>query len=343
MQKALNLAEKGAGFVSPNPMVGCVIVKNGKIIGEGYHKFFGEEHAEVNALDNCTDSPENSDAYVTLEPCSHFGKTPPCAHRLIKEKVRNVYIAMKDPNKLVEGKGISLLKKSGINVEVGFLEEEAKKLNKFFIHFITKKMPYIILKSAISIDGFIADEYGNSNWISNETSRKEVHQLRTQVDAVLVGAGTVVSDNPKLNVRLINGRNPKKIILDYKGKLNGNYDIFDENTIYITMKNNLFIEQIKSKKSRILFIDSFKIEYLLKEFANMGIASILVEGGAYTSGLFLESGCINELLLYQAPIILGKGKSLFKLTKNRTIANKIVLGIKDTKICLQGLWKKQGY
>jgi len=346
MKQALKLAEKGKGFVSPNPLVGCIIVKNKNIIGKGFHEKFGNTHAEINALNSCEESPVNSDIYVTLEPCSHFGKTPPCAVALVNARVKNVYIAMKDPNPLVSGKGIEILNNAGINVKIGILENEALNLNKYFIHFITEKMPYIILKSAISIDGFIADEQGTSKWISDEVSRKEVHSLRSEVDAVLVGAGTVIADNPLLNVRMTKGRNPKKIIFDYKNKLNGDFKLFDENTIYVC--NSQLIDKIKlnsiiKKKSKILSIGDFNIAKLLKEFVKMGIASILVEGGAFTSGLFLESGCVNELLIYQAPIILGKGISLFKLTNNRTMDKKIVLGNQDTKLCLQGLWKKQGY
>lgn len=346
MQRALNLAKRGAPLVSPNPMVGCVIAKNGKIIGEGYHEFFGGPHAEINAFNNCNESPEKSDIYVTLEPCSHYGKTPPCAERIVKEKVKNVYIALKDPNKLVSGRGIEILKSAGINVQCGFLEKQAKEQNKYFLHYIKNEMPYVILKSAITLDGFIADKYGKSNWISSEDSRKDVHILRSKVDAILVGAGTVKADNPMLNVRLVKGRNPKKIVFDYKGDLNGEYKLFDENTVYVVLKsksNNKFLKYLEKKKTKIIFVENFNIAEILKEFAKMKIASILVEGGAYTSGLFLESGFINELILYQAPIVLGEGINLFKLNKNRTIEEKIVLGIQDTKTCLQGLWKKQVY
>ncbi len=343
MRLALNIATKGKGFVAPNPLVGCVITKNGKIIGQGYHEKYGENHAEINALNSCVESPEGAEVYVTLEPCSHFGKTPPCAERLVEEKVKKVFVAVKDPNPLVCGKGVGILKQAGIEVEVGVLENEAKELNKFFFHNIKTNMPYIILKSAISIDGFIADINGSSKWISNENSRKEVHALRGEVDAVLVGAGTVVSDNPLLNVRLVSGRDPKKIVLDFKGRLNGNYKLFDENTIYVALEENVKPENlktIKDKNTKIMLFTEFNIEKILKEFVKIKIASILVEGGAFTSGLFLENGFVNELIIYQAPVVLGKGKSLFALTKERTMENKIVLGKKDNKICLQGLWKK---
>jgi len=343
MRLALDIATKGKGFVSPNPLVGCVIAKNGKIIGQGYHEKYGKNHAEINALNSCVESPEGAEVYVTLEPCSHFGKTPPCAERLVEEKVKKVFVAVKDPNPLVCGKGIDILKQAGIEVEVGVLESDAKELNKFFFHNVITNMPYVILKSAISLDGFIADINGSSKWISNENSRKEVHILRNEVDAVLVGAGTVIADNPLLNVRLVKGRNPKKIVLDFKGRLNGNYNLFDENTIYVALEKNVKpekLETIKDKKTKIMLFKELNIEKILKEFVKIKIASILVEGGAFTSGLFLESGFINELIIYQAPIVLGRGKSLFILTKERTMEGRIVLGKEDNKICLQGLWKK---
>jgi diaminohydroxyphosphoribosylaminopyrimidine deaminase/5-amino-6-(5-phosphoribosylamino)uracil reductase len=343
MKLAFELAKKGEGFVSPNPMVGCVIVKNNKIIGQGYHQQYGKPHAEVNALNSCTVSPENSQVYVTLEPCSHFGKTPPCAERLVKEKVKKVFIATKDPNPLVGGKGIEILQKNNIEVEVGILDKEARQLNKVFFHNMSTEMPYIILKSAVSLDGFIADINNSSKWISSESSRKEVHTLRSKVDAVLVGAGTVMADNPLLTVRFVKGRNPKKIVIDLKGKLNGNYKLFDRNTIYVSVEKNIHRQNLKTiekTNTKIMLFKEFNVEKMLKEFVKINIASILVEGGAFTSGIFLENGFVNELVIYQAPIVLGRGKSLFKLTKERTMENKIVLGTEDNKICLRGLWKK---
>ncbi|NOY23122.1 MAG: bifunctional diaminohydroxyphosphoribosylaminopyrimidine deaminase/5-amino-6-(5-phosphoribosylamino)uracil reductase RibD [Acidobacteria bacterium] len=339
MQRALNLAKKGLGHVSPNPAVGCVIVKQGRIIGEGYHQYFGGPHAEINAIQNATEPVAGNDVYVTLEPCSHYGKTPPCVDRLIQEQVKRVFIAIKDPNPEINGRGIRKLIQAGIEVSVGHMEAEAEELNRFFIHFISTGRPYVILKAAITLDGFIADSTGNSKWISNSASRSEVHLLRSQVDAVLIGAGTVRTDNPKLNVRMVKGRNPQKIVLSNSGNLSPKSNVFTDRTILVTAPDALTDEK-KMKFQGIgvqLLEDSGPVlTPLLKSFATMGLTSLLVEGGAGIFGAFTEQRLVDEFLIYVAPVILGDGIPLFRM-RGRTMAEAIRLSGQDTRICLREL------
>ncbi len=339
MQRALYLAKRGLGAVSPNPAVGCVIVKNGRIIGEGYHHHFGEPHAEINAIESASEPVSGSDVYVTLEPCSHHGKTPPCADRLIREGIKRIFIAMEDPNPKVNGDGIKRLKSAGIEVHTGFMEKEARELNRFFIHHISTGMPYVILKAAMTLDGFIADTDGNSKWISNNRSRKEVHRIRSHIDAVLVGAGTVRSDNPKLTVRLVKGRNPRKIILNRSGNLSAESEVFTSGTILVTEPKMLSDEKkirFKEKGVQLLEQKTSELFPLLKTFATMGMASILVEGGAGVFSSFVKEKLVNEFLIYVAPLILGKGKHLFNLSP-RTMSEAIRLPGQDIRICLREL------
>ena len=214
MKRALELAAKGRGYTNPNPMVGAVIVKNGKIIGEGYHERCGEGHAEVNAFRNATEDTEGADIYVTLEPCSHYGKTPPCADLIVSKKIKRAIIGALDPNPLVSGRGIEKLKAAGIEVVTGVLAEESIALNEIFMKYIRDKEPFVLAKWAMSLDGKIACHTGDSQWISCEESRNEVQQLRHQMMGILVGVDTVITDNPRLTCRLEHGKNPVRIIAD---------------------------------------------------------------------------------------------------------------------------------
>ncbi|MBZ0199731.1 MAG: bifunctional diaminohydroxyphosphoribosylaminopyrimidine deaminase/5-amino-6-(5-phosphoribosylamino)uracil reductase RibD, partial [Ignavibacteriaceae bacterium] len=207
---AIEIAKKGNGNVSPNPLVGCVIVKDDRIIGAGFHERFGESHAEVNAIENSKEDVKGSTLYVNLEPCSHIGKTAPCVDRIIEKKIKRVEIGTLDMNPLVSGKGIKKLMSKGIDIKVGVLEKECIALNKFFFKFISQKLPYVTLKAAQTIDGKIADFSGDSKWISCSSSRRYVHEMRSKYDAVFVGMGTVKKDDPSLTVRLAEGRNPKR-------------------------------------------------------------------------------------------------------------------------------------
>lgn len=323
--RSLELALKGAGYVSPNPLVGCVIVKNGKIIAEGYHKKFGESHAEVNAINSAKAKGINlkgSALYVNLEPCSHLGKTPPCTDEIIKNKISEVVIGTKDPNPLVAGKGIKKLKSKGIKITVGVLENKCLETNKFYFKYIKSRLPYVTLKAAQTLDGKIADISGKSKWISSKESRKLVHKLRSVYDAVLVGKNTVELDNPELTVRHVKGRNPYRIIIDTDLALNLNNKLFSDKytskTIIIASKQpDEFLSRILEQRN-IKVVNAktnnglIDLKDALKKIALLGIASILVEGGAFTFTEFLKQKSADELLLFTSPKIMGKGISTFK-------------------------------
>ena len=198
MKLAIKISKKGVGKVNPNPLVGAVIVKDNKIIGQGYHEYYGGNHAEVNAFENLSDNPEGATIYVTLEPCSHYGKTPPCVDKIIDNKISKVVIGTLDPNPLVQGKGVKKLKEAGIDVITGILEEECKELNEVFMKYIVTKKPFVVLKTAMTLDGKIATASGESKWITSDKSRKEVHKLRNELSAIMVGVNTVIKDNPKV-------------------------------------------------------------------------------------------------------------------------------------------------
>ncbi|MCJ7552329.1 MAG: bifunctional diaminohydroxyphosphoribosylaminopyrimidine deaminase/5-amino-6-(5-phosphoribosylamino)uracil reductase RibD, partial [Ignavibacteriaceae bacterium] len=229
IQLTLEIAKRGIGKVSPNPLVGCVITKNDKIIGAGFHTKYGDDHAEISAINSSRENLEGSTFYVNLEPCSHYGQTPPCVDRIIQEKIKRVVIGTLDVNPLVSGKGVRKLKDAGIEVKVGVLEKECEDLNKFFFKFINKKLPFVTLKAAITLDGKIADINSHSEWISSPESRRYVHSLRNKYDAVLIGLNTAMIDDPQLTVRHVEGRNPWRIILDSKLELPTDLKIFQKN------------------------------------------------------------------------------------------------------------------
>lgn len=317
---AIEIAKKGDGKVSPNPMVGCIIVKNDRIIGAGFHEKFGLNHAEVNAIEKAGKNAEGATLYTNLEPCSHFGKTPPCVELIISSKIKKVVIGTLDMNPQISGKGVKKLKAAGIETKVGFLENECIELNKFFFKYITKKLPYVTLKAAQTIDGKIADKAGESSWISSVPSRKYVHSLRARYDAVLIGAGTVEKDDPKLTVRLAEGRNPKRIILDPGLDLNLNHKIFsrnsDKNLIVIASKKSIGkkrrINKLNSLGVTLLFAkeekdDRINLKNALKELYKIGIASVLVEGGSQVFTSFIKGNLFDDMITFISPKILGCG------------------------------------
>ncbi len=321
---AIEVAKKGQGSVSPNPLVGCVIIKNDKIIGAGYHEKYGENHAEINAIESSNESVEGATLFVNLEPCSHFGKTPPCVDKIIEKKIKRVVIGTLDMNPIVSGNGIKRLKAAGVDVKVGILEKECADLNKFFFKYITKKIPYVTLKAAQTLDGKIADKSGNSKWISSTISRKIVHQMRSRYDAIMVGSGTIEKDNPRLTVRFIEGRNPKRIVLDTHLKLKINHKIFNNNTdgnlILITSDNNRKkqskIAKLRSIGVQILFADENKkglidLRSALIEIGKLNISSLLVEGGSILLSSFIKSNLYDDITLFIAPKILGSGIDSF--------------------------------
>lgn len=303
MRRALELAEWGRGSVSPNPMVGCVIVHEDKIIGEGFHKIYGEPHAEVNAINSVQNQEllKEATAYVTLEPCAHWGKTPPCANLLVEKRLKKVVIAAGDSNPLVGGKGIEILKNAGIEVEIGILKKEAQSQNRRFFTQIEKQRPYVILKWAETQDGFVARENFSSKWISGALSRQLVHKWRAEEDAILVGKNTALHDNPSLNVRDWVGQNPLRVVLDSKLELSKNLNLFDKSIPTICYNS------LKSEKDENLdFVNlgnNFSILDMLKDLNSRKIQSLIVEGGSKVLSQFIESGLWDE-----ARIFIGKTK-----------------------------------
>ena len=306
MQKAIDLSLNGIGLVNPNPLVGAVIVKNNKIIGQGFHEAFGQSHAEVNAINNATEDCKNATIYVTLEPCSHYGKTPPCALKIIEHGFKNVIIGMKDPNPLVAGRGIQLLKDAGINVETGILENEIKKINEVFVHYIINKTPFVVMKTASTFDGKIATISGNTKWISGNESQKFVHLLRQKYSGIMIGINTLINDNPQLNIRHLNGdiKNPTKIIIDSKAKTPLNSKILnsnDESKIIIAVTEKATqenIEKIEKKGAKVILCPTTKegvdLKYLMKELGKLSIDSILLEGGGTLNFSALKQGIVKK-------------------------------------------------
>lgn len=307
MRRALTLASHGKGLVSPNPLVGCVIVHEGKIIGEGWHKHYGGPHAEVNAVANVADKTllNKSTVFVTLEPCSHFGKTPPCADLLIAEKVQKVVVANLDTNPLVSGEGIRKLRAAGIEVVTGILDKEARELNKRFFTAIERKRPYIILKWAQTSDGFVARENYDSKWISNEYSRQLVHRWRTEEDAVLVGMKTAQHDNPQLNVRDWTGRNPTRIVIDRFLKLSPKLHLFDGKQK--TICYNLMLHEEHENNLRIRIPEVNFLESLIEDLYKRKIHSVIIEGGAQTLAAFINANLWDEARIFISPQQFGKG------------------------------------
>lgn len=307
MTRAFELAIKGIGKVSPNPMVGCVITHQGKIVGEGWHKKYGEAHAEVNAINSLRDKSilPQCEVYVSLEPCAHFGKTPPCADLLIKHQVKKVIISVTDPNPLVGGKGIARLRDAGIEVETGVLEAEGFAINKRFFKAIEQKRPYAILKWAETADGFIARKNYDSKWISSPYSRKLVHKWRTEEDAILVGPKTAEYDNPQLTAREWEGKNPIRIVIDRNLKLKADLHLFDGSSP--TICYNL---HKTSEAKNLIFValekDNF-IEKMLDDLFQRGIQSIIIEGGATILNEFIKEQLWDEIRLFKAGKEFGEG------------------------------------
>ena len=315
MQRALELAALGRGNVSPNPMVGCVIVGDGKIIGEGWHQHYGGPHAEVNAIASVKDQSQLNGAtmYVTLEPCSHHGKTPPCADLLITYSFNKIYIASMDTNPLVAGKGIVKIKNCGIAVETGLLEAEARKLNERFFTYIEKHRPYIILKWAATSDGFIAREDYTSQWITNAISRKIAHQWRTQEDAIIVGTNTALHDNPSLTARDWHGKQPLRIVLDHTLRLPLTLNLFDQSepTLVYTLEKEETKENLEWIK---LSSKHFFINELLADLQKRIIQSIIVEGGSQLLQSFINQNLWDEARIFTSNNTFGEGIKAPNLT-----------------------------
>lgn len=308
MRRVMELAKLGSGNVSSNPMVGCVIVKDGEIIGEGYHEGFGKPHAEVNAINSVQDKSNLNGAtlYVNLEPCSHYGKTPPCSNLIVEHKIARVVFATIDPNPLIAGAGFEFLMLNGIKVAQGVLEEEGRELNCRFLTFMEKKRPYIILKWAETADGFIAKENYDSKWISNDVSRRLVHKWRSEEDVVLIGTNTALYDNPRLNVREWTGRNPVRAFIDKQLQvptgahlLDGTQETICYNYIEQDVKN--LVEYVKVDP-----VDDM-VEVIVNDMYVRKHLSILVEGGTQLLNTFMKKGLWDEIRIFRSPTEFGTG------------------------------------
>ncbi|MDE6666586.1 MAG: bifunctional diaminohydroxyphosphoribosylaminopyrimidine deaminase/5-amino-6-(5-phosphoribosylamino)uracil reductase RibD [Ruminococcus sp.] len=314
MKTALELAKKGMGFVNPNPMVGAVIIKDGRIVGKGFHRKYGELHAERNAFADCTEDCAGADIYVTLEPCCHHGKTPPCTDIIIEKKIRRVFIGSSDPNPCVAGKGVQTLRKHGIEVVEGVLKEECDRLNEIFFHYITTGKPFVTMKYAMTIDGKIACHTGLSKWITGEQARKQVHYERLKHSAIMVGVGTVLADNPMLDCRLENGRNPVRIVCDTNLRTP-----LDCNIVRTAEKIPTVITTCSEDKEKISEYENFGCRVmqvsnkdghtnlceLVLKLGDEKIDSILLEGGGELNESALKSGIVNKVQTYIAPKIFG--------------------------------------
>jgi diaminohydroxyphosphoribosylaminopyrimidine deaminase/5-amino-6-(5-phosphoribosylamino)uracil reductase len=304
IRRTFELARKGLGQTWPNPLVGAVIVKDNRIIGEGYHRRHGGPHAEVDAFQNCSESPAGATVYVNLEPCCHTNKlTPPCAQRLISEKIKKVVISNLDPNPAVNGKGVELLRSSGIEVEYGVLADEGERLNEAFFHAQRNRLPFVHLKIASTLDGRIALPSGESQWITGEAARKMVHQLRSQHQGIMVGAETVRKDNPRLTVRLENysGKQPLRIVFSKTGDLPAQSHLFTDGleTIVYSPKKLAPLPSVQVANLTEAMQDLFEKKYV----------SLMLEGGAKLSAAFLREGFVNRVSLFMNPSFLGSGAS----------------------------------
>src|SRR5688572_23494403 len=314
MRRALELARLGTGHVSPNPLVGCVVVHKGVIIGEGWHKKYGEAHAEVNAIESVQDKSvlKESTVYVNLEPCSHTGKTPPCADLLITHQVKKVVVSNLDSNPVVSGNGIKKLRSAGIEVVTGILEHKGRELNKRFFTFMEKQRPYIVLKWAETSDGFIARKNFDSKWISDEFSRQLVHKWRTEEDALLVGMRTAQHDNPQLNVRDWSGRNPIRIVIDRFLKLSPRLNLFDGSQK--TLCYNVLKHEEQNNISLIRIDEEDFLTNLVHDLYKQKIQSVTVEGGAQTLQAFIDAGLWDEARIFVSPQTFESGINAPKLS-----------------------------
>jgi diaminohydroxyphosphoribosylaminopyrimidine deaminase / 5-amino-6-(5-phosphoribosylamino)uracil reductase len=321
MRQALALARRGLGKTAPNPVVGCVIVRDGQVVGSGWHKKAGTPHAEVHALNQAGGSAAGADVYVTLEPCAHFGKTPPCARALVAARVARVFVALVDPNPLVAGKGIEILREAGIEVQVGLLEGAARELNLPFIKWIETKRPYVVLKSALTMDGKSATAGGDSRWITGDRSRREVHRLRGVLDAIMVGVGTVVKDDPQLTCRVGGGKDPIRVVVDSTLRIPLHAAVFNRHsparTIVATCSSDAKrLAAAAAHGAEILSCAELEgrvdLDDLFRRLGALGIQSVLLEGGSHLAGGALRAGLIDKCMIFLAPkLVGGVGMGLF--------------------------------
>lgn len=324
MRLALRLALKGAGRTSPNPMVGAVLVRKGKIIATGYHRRAGSDHGEIVALKQAGARARGATLYINLEPCDHYGRTPPCTLSLIPSGVKRVVAGMVDPDPRVSGKGIRRLRQAGIQVDVGLLEEESLRLNEAYIKYITRRSPFIILKLAASLDGKIATRAGDSRWVTGPAARRSVHRLRDRVDAVLVGVGTVIADNPRLTCRLPRGRNPSRVILDAHLRIPLSARLLHQRdpgkTIVVTSPRapRKKLRAVERSGAKIWSFPARKgvipFPPVLRRLGRLGCLSVMIEGGTVTATRALRDRVVDKILVFYAPkIVGGDGRDMFEM------------------------------
>lgn len=345
MRRAFKLAQKAKGMTSPNPMVGAVIVKGNKIIAEGWHEFCGGDHAEVVALKKAGDSARGANLYVTLEPCAHFGRTPPCVDRIISSGIKEVMIGMQDPNPLTKGRSIRLLKKHKIRTRVGFLQDELRQLNESFLKYITTKMPFVTVKCAQTLDGKIATANGHSRWVTSDATRRLTHQLRNDYDAILVGINTILKDNPSLNP-VPRRKSIKKIIVDSTLRLPFPAKIFSRTTtsdIFIATTRRApqrKVAQFRLKGINVL-VDPGRnawvdLRWLMRELGRREIANILLEGGAQIIGSALKNQLVDKMQIWISPKIVGDQNARSSVTGRKVRSMAEALSLKRISIELFG-------
>ena len=342
MRLAMQLAGNAIGRTSPNPLVGAVIVKNNRVVGCGWHRKAGTPHAEVHALNQAGELAQGADVYVTLEPCAHYGKTPPCAKALVEAKVKNVYGGLLDVNPKVAGKGFKILEDAGIHVEYGFLQDELRKQNEVFFKWIEHKKPFVVLKAAMTLDGKIATATGQSKWITNETSRAYGYKLRDIYDGIMVGINTVIEDNPMLTARVDGGKNPIRIVVDSSLRIDINANVVQDKSA-----KTIVATTDKADKDKILKLqaqdvdvivvdkdenDKVDIEKLLDILGQQNICSILVEGGATLSGSFVAKKLVDKVYFFIAPKIVGGKEAKTPVAGTGILNLQEALALKDIQI-----------
>ncbi len=358
MRRALGLARKGSGRTSPNPAVGAVIVRGGQVIAGGWHRRAGLPHAEVEALSKAPANLKRAVMYVTLEPCTHFGRTPPCVDAVVRSGIKNVVIGTKDPNPRVSGEGIRRLKAAGIKVTCGVLEDECRALNEAYIKFITTGMPLVTLKLASSLDGRIATAAGESKWITGLAARRLVHKMRSSVDAVVVGSGTVVKDDPELTVRHLKGRDPLRVVLDSRFSVPLSARVLRAGPglrapIVFTTRAASARKMAEVRKAGVEAVvvpasrDGVSLKRVLKELGGRGVASVLLEGGGTLAASFIKAGLVDRFSLFMAPVIIGKegrpsvGGLGLKRLKNAPLLDGATVRRVDKDLLIEGRLEKR--
>lgn len=350
MRRAIELAAKGEGSVNPNPLVGAVIVKDGRIIGQGYHEKYGGPHAEVNAFNQAEEDVTGATMFVTLEPCAHYGKTPPCALKIIEKKIKKVIVAKTDPNPLVNMKGIQLLKDAGIEVEYGLLVDEVEEQNEIFLKYIQQKTPFVAFKYAMSLDGKIATKTGDSKWITNKKSRNFVHQLRNKYMAIMVGVNTIMSDDAHLDTRLDEGgRNPIRIIIDPELRIPREAFVIKSAKLQATwIVTTKYDQALIDQGVRLIVQEKIDLKALVSLLGDEKIDSLLIEGGAFTHAKALESGIVDKVYAFVAPMIIGGVQALGPIGGNGVEALTLATRLHhvryrqfDDNILIEGMIKEQ--